>query len=163
MRKISKVLVFVSIAFILTGCSKEKEKNDTNIPETIKEIYEAKNPHIGDNSADSKLVELLMNYYKINDKYTIELITDKRPYILILHFDSEPDKIKMLDISSCLLALVDNCNEVRWDYEKNKELNTEYVKVKESDVNKNLDMKSVKEYSQSLEKFNLLLEKLEDN
>lgn len=161
MKKIRKILMFICIGINLVGCTSKKENPNVSVQDNVESIYAAKNPYIGDISADSKLLGLLINYFEISEEYTMELVTDEKPYVLIVHFNSEPDEFKMWDVSACFLALTDNCSEVRWDYEKNEELLTFYISI--DDVNANLNIKDIKDYSQSEEEFNLLLSKLQEN
>lgn len=159
-RKIKAIVLLLCMGIILSGCKGGMKNTEGSIPENINEIYEAKNPYIGDNSADNKLLGLLLDYFGISDEYLIELVTDEEPYILIVHFNTQPNDAKMWDVAASLLALIDNCSEVKWDYEKNGDMKTLYVK--EKDVNANLKIKDIKDYGRSAEELNLLFSKLEE-
>lgn len=99
------------------------------------ELYAAKNPYIGDMPANSRLAELLSISSKLGS-YTNELNTDEPPYGWELKFgDSWQKRIKdksyayennidpvekfneqMRSYACVLLALIDNCDEIRWSY-----------------------------------------------
>jgi len=122
-KKITRTLLFICIGIIISGCTRRKADVDESVPEQVKQIYEGRNSYIGNNSADSRLLNLLKEYYGVDQKYTMELLTVEKPYVLILHFDEEPDELKMWDIAA-----------VRWGYERDGELFTYYVT--EDDANK---------------------------
>jgi len=148
-KKITRTLLFICIGIIISGCTRRKADVDESVPEQVKQIYEGRNSYIGNNSADSRLLNLLKEYYGVDQKYTMELLTVEKPYVLILHFDEEPDELKMWNIAAVSLALIDNCSEVRWDYERDGELITYYVT--EDDANKILQINNIKDYSKSIE------------
>jgi len=149
MKKITPILLFICIGIIMSGCTRQQTDVGESVPEQIKQIFEARNSYIGNNSADSSLLNLLKEYYAVDQKYTMELLTFEEPYVLILHFGEEPDELKMWNISAVSLALIDNCSEVRWDYERDGELITYYVT--EDDTNKILQINNIKDYSKSKE------------
>lgn len=149
-------LLFICIGVIMSGCTGKKAGADESVPEQVKQIYEARNSYIGNNSADGRLLDLLKEYYGVDQDYTMELLTTEKPYVLILHFDEEPDELKMWDIAAISLALIDNCSEVRWNYERDGELITYYVT--EDDANKILQINNIKDYGKSIEELSKLMD-----
>lgn len=103
------------------------------------ELYKAKNPYIGDMPANNALAELLSISSRLGS-YTNELQTAQEPYSWELKFgDSwkrrfalssyayensltpfEKLNDKMRSYAYVLLALIDNCNEIKWSYTDDK-------------------------------------------
>lgn len=103
------------------------------------ELYDAKNPYIGDMPANNALAELLSISSRLGS-YTNELQTAQAPYSWELKFgDSWKRRIadnsyayessldpfeklndKMRSYACVLLALIDNCGEIKWSYTDNK-------------------------------------------
>lgn len=98
------------------------------ITKKAKELYAARNPYIGDISADLRLANLLGIGEAIGS-YTNKLNTQESegfeyPYSWELIFDRPwtdgYDKIynrKMKSYAYVLLALIDNCGEIKWTYQ----------------------------------------------
>ena len=98
------------------------------ITKKAKELYAARNPYIGDISADLRLANLLGIGEAIGS-YTNKLNTQESegfeyPYSWELIFDRPwtdgYDKIynrKMRSYAYVLLALIDNCGEIKWTYQ----------------------------------------------
>ena len=95
------------------------------ITKKAKELYAARNPYIGDISADLRLANLLGIGEAIGS-YTNKLNTQEfeYPYSWELIFDRPwtdgYDKIynrKMKSYAYVLLALIDNCGEIKWTYQ----------------------------------------------
>ena len=98
------------------------------ITKKAKELYAARNPYIGDISADQRLANLLGVGEAIGS-YTNKLNTQESegfeyPYSWELIFDRPwtdgYDKIynqKMKAYAYVLLALIDNCGEIKWTYQ----------------------------------------------
>ena len=98
------------------------------ITKKAKELYAARNPYIGDISADLRLANLLGIGEAIGS-YTNKLNTQgsegfEYPYSWELIFDRPwtdgYDKIynrKMRSYAYVLLALIDNCGEIKWTYQ----------------------------------------------
>lgn len=98
------------------------------ITKKAKELYAARNPYIGDISADLRLANLLGIGEAIGS-YTNKLNTQESegfeyPYSWELIFDRPwtdgYDKIynqKMKAYAYVLLALIDNCGEIKWTYQ----------------------------------------------
>ena len=98
------------------------------ITKKAKDLYAARNPYIGDISADQRLANLLGIGEAIGS-YTNKLNTQESegfeyPYSWELIFDRPwtdgYDKIynrKMRSYAYVLLALIDNCGEIKWTYQ----------------------------------------------
>ncbi len=97
------------------------------ITKRAKELYAARNPYIGDISADQKIANLLGVGEKLGS-YTNKLDTEEKegyeyPYGWELIFD-EPWKDgeakkrseKMKKYAYAMIALIDNCGEISWTY-----------------------------------------------
>lgn len=135
-------------------------KSAENISQAAIDLYEAANPYIGDVSADGELMGVIAEHLGgFGTGAITELQTDEEPYSLILHFSEEPDANAMWRNAVLLLALIENCGEVDWDYVSQDEKMNFYVPVE--DVNDILGMEDIKEYGTSAEKVEELLGLLE--
>ena len=93
--------------------------NEFNYP-TAQELYDLRNPYIGDASADSALLNAL-NIKENLGSFTIKLETQAEPYILRLNFADEITDATMFNTAMnayamLLLALIDNASEIQWCY-----------------------------------------------
>ena len=95
-------------------------------PVTAKDLLDARNPYIGDASADGRLISLAWDYYGLEPGWSMELQTTFLPYGMTLHLDQEPDNITMQKAAGLLLGLIDNCYSVSWDYPRDGQGNREY-------------------------------------
>lgn len=92
----------------------------TVISPLANELYQARNPYIGDASADGRLAGVL-GIGRYAGPFTNELQTSREPYGWTLNFqDSVRNSLameaSMKDYASVLLALTDNLGEVEWTY-----------------------------------------------
>lgn len=95
------------------------------ITKIAKELFAARNPYIGDISADQKIANLLGVGEKLGS-YTNKLDTEEKegweyPYSWELIFDepwkdAERRSEKMKNYAYALIALIDNCGEISWTY-----------------------------------------------
>lgn len=97
------------------------------ITKRAKELFAARNPYIGDISADQKIANLLGVGEKLGS-YTNKLDTEEKegyeyPYGWELIFDepwkdgeAEKRSEKMKNYAYALIALIDNCGEISWTY-----------------------------------------------
>lgn len=97
------------------------------ITKRAKELFAARNPYIGDISADQKIANLLEVGEKLGS-YTNKLDTEEKegweyPYSWELIFDepwkdaeAERRSEKMKNYAYALIALIDNCGEISWTY-----------------------------------------------
>ena len=96
------------------------KKDGTVISQLANELYEARNPYVGDGAADGKLAGALGIGRRIG-AFTSELDTAYEPYGWTLNFqdsvrDSHVMEGDMKDLGCVLLALTDNLGEVAWTY-----------------------------------------------
>lgn len=131
-----------------------------NISQAAIDLYEAGNPYIGDAPANGRLMEVISEYFGgFGPGATTELQTSEEPYCLTLHFSGEPDERAMWRNAVFLLALIENCGEVDWDYTAGDEKTTVYVPA--ADVNRILEIEDIKEYGTSAAKVQELLDIME--
>ena len=109
----------IEFASVLWSIATIRLKDGRYASQYARELYQAKTPYIGDNSKVLQILSLL----PIGElsPYTIELKTDGRPFRLTIKFDkefpSEPSTEKRLqDYSAVILCLIDNADEVVWEY-----------------------------------------------
>jgi hypothetical protein len=169
MKKIFILLWMVVLVTSLTACKLETdEKPVSKISTYVQELYESKNPYIGDSSATAKLINTL-NVNEQLGAYTIELQTSHEPYVLKLNFKEPVENREVFDLSMhnnalILLALIENAGEVHWAYTALE--NTEPVEitvyVSSKDEN-NLLSKNIKDYGGSQELLQELVDLIEAN
>lgn len=157
------ILVTVSC---LTDAKKELPESNTEIAEEnllafSETLYEAKNPYIGDISADGKLLSLLWKQYGIKNSAGTELQTYEEPYWITISFTEKPDDTAMWKAASVFLALVGNCEEFRWEFTENDMLYTYYVNA--TDLQEILKIENIKDFGTSSEKVAELLMLLEEH
>lgn len=96
------------------------KSDGTVISRKANDLYEAKNPYIGDASADGKLSETL-GIFKELGNFTNELQTSHEPYGWTLKFEesvsnSAAFEERMKAFACVLTALTDNLGQVNWTY-----------------------------------------------
>lgn len=64
-------------------------KREYEIPTNVKELFEAKNPYIGNHVADGKIMRILS--ISAQGVYTMELQTTEQPYGITMHFEKFPE------------------------------------------------------------------------
>lgn len=121
-----------------------------------KELFENRNPSIGDASADGKLVDTVKKQLNITESSTIELQTGQEPYELELHFTEKPDQACMKRAAVVLLGLIDNCGIVSWDYPDSGGISATFSMDAKAAAQM-IGVEDIKAYSQSPEKVNELL------
>ena len=114
---------------LCAGCTFTGAKNTTGetsqtteaaaVSDYAQTLYNNHNAYIGDNSADSALLQI-MGISKLG-AYTIELETSQEPYILQILFsdpvsDADTLNTSMEENAMLLLALIDNASEIQWQY-----------------------------------------------
>ncbi len=127
------------------------------------ELYKARNPYIGDMSANNRVSNALGISSDLG-KYLNSLQTSKEPYGWTLEFQDEVlggNQVKFdstMEAYACvLIALVDNCNEVSWTYTCNHESYASTFSAADAENKIGNDIKS---YASSPEKVQELLEVL---
>lgn len=124
--------------------------------EFAKALFESKNPYLGDIPANGKILTLLREYYQITGMEGVELQTYETPYWMTLSFREKPDDNAMYRLSALFLILVENCEEVRWEFIGEDEKITTYSVAVET-VERQLELEGLKEYSSSVEKLEQLI------
>lgn len=120
-------------------------------PVTAKDLLDARNPYIGDASADGRLISLAWDYYGLEPGWSMELQTTFLPYGMTLHLDQEPDNITMQKAAGLLLGLIDNCYSVSWDYPRDGQGNREYFYMPISAFSRYEGIPFTQEYTQAEE------------
>ncbi|MGE9993784.1 DUF4825 domain-containing protein [Peptoniphilaceae bacterium SGI.137] len=136
-------------------------ENGETISRLAGRLYAARNPYIGDISANLKIADAL----HISERYGAyknELQTSKEPYgwIIILEEPIDPSqetktRQKMLSDACLIIASVDNLGTVTWRYE-NGSGRQEYT-ITEAEATKNVGA-NIKSYSESASKIQKLVE-----
>ncbi|HKL79065.1 MAG TPA: M56 family metallopeptidase [Mobilitalea sp.] len=124
---VSALIIVIIIATVCVGCTFTGAQGNNKIPEVkdrvsdyARELYDSRNPYIGDAPADGALLNALEISEKL-DSFTFELETKEEPYILRLIFTNEliddgALNSAMNDNAMLLLALIDNASEIQWQY-----------------------------------------------
>ena len=124
MLKWKLILIAAGASLAMYGCSAKTpapppgrtDSAHVPAPEDAQNLFKLRTPLIGDAPADGKLADAVKNQFGITESSTLELMTEKEPYELILHFTEEPDPEAMKKSASLLLGLIDNCGIVSWTY-----------------------------------------------
>jgi hypothetical protein len=166
-------VVLLMAAILLTGCTftgaqkavEPKESSDS-VSEQAQTLYDLHNPYIGDASADGKLLETLGIGEQLG-AYTLELETSSEPYVLRLVFsdaitDTGAFNSAMTNNAIVLLALIDNASEIQWEYQSRdaKGAGTYTGSLTAADATATMNVKSIKEFAQSADKLQVLLDSL---
>lgn len=171
---IAVILLFFAVALLcLTDAGTEKPEDvvgtedtgedlaEKNPEELAEQLFKLENPYIGDVSADGKILSILFEQYHIAGTKGMELQTDAAPYWITIDFEKKPDETAMWKLAAVFLALVENCEELRWEYyDENQILKTSYVCT--DDLNQILNCESVKDYAVSPSEIAGLLQLLEN-
>lgn len=132
------IILVVAICCLTDAGDDSYDLDDTNItgelptenkihPETGKltdeylnilseKLYDAKNPYIGDVSANGKILRYLKETLDIQNTNGTELQTTQSPYWITLGFTERPETEEMIYLATMFLSLVDNASEFRWEY-----------------------------------------------
>ena len=141
----------------------------SEITKLASDLYNAKNPYIGDMSANGKLANLLFGRHMEQfGRCTFELQTTEEPYDWCFHFQEamEAEKTAMLEQSMreyaiVLLALVDNAGSIRWTYEETSEnATTEIESVMTIEQASEILGDNVKSFGENLHQVQKLLDVL---
>lgn len=153
---IAAIGVFIILGIcLLSNPESDIQKNTEKV--NVESVYELKNEYIGNASSDGAILQELQISNNLGS-YTTELETDSEPYVLRLCFEKEPADTdtfdsKMLEYSYLILALIDNADEVQWQYPVGDTLHTGYCSMEVAKSNLGVD---VKKYGTSLPKFEKL-------
>jgi len=146
----------------ITGAGTENTITDDTVTDYAKQLYELRNPYIGDAPADGALLKELGIQEKFGD-YTLELETSKTPYILRIMFtdlvtDRDAFDVKMTGCATILLALIDNADEIQWSYPYMVDGQKDQITVYWNEQNtRAMNIEDIKAYSESAEKVQELL------
>lgn len=135
----------------------------TVIEKQTQQLFDAKNPYIGDISADGRIAGLLGIAEKLGYAKTA-LQTTEEPYGWTFEFedewqraDEEWKNAKMQDFACVLLALIDNCGEIHWSYQINGKQCTRSWDLADA---KELLGEPVKSYGETVERLQMLMQRL---
>lgn len=178
---VSAMIGVLCIIFIISFAANPLAKADKNdavpvsdnksaveVSDLAKQLFDAQNPYIGDAPADGTLLKILGIQEKFGD-YTLELETEKTPYILRIAFTDEIsyqglNDSRMFKNAALLLALIDNADEIQWSCPTvehgRKNLITVYYNQQNLDLIGIMDIKS---YGETAEKVQELIDILESN
>jgi len=170
----SLVAMVALIVALVAGCLTDaKEENGTNditsenemtddvVANFAETLYDIKSPYIGDVVTNGKILNVLFEkLYLEKGRGGMELQTRMEPYWLSISFHEEPDTNKMWQASAMYLALVENANEVRWNYYNEFKMHTHYVTTEL--INSQLGDIDIKSYGASTEKIAELWKLLEE-
>ncbi len=114
---------------IISPQTEQKPKDDKDF---AKILFDNKNKYIGDAPHDGRLLGLLEVQKEFGD-YTIALETKARPYVLRVNLKNKPEMEdeaiqRMGKDSALLLALIDNADQIQWNYLINQ-MGEEYSKT----------------------------------
>ncbi len=121
------LLTVLVVAALAVGCTfsggsrEDAGLADGTVATLAQELFAARNPYLGDASADSALLSLL-GVGDVLGNYTLELETSQQPYVLRLLFENQftaADRINetMRPYATVLLALIDNVDRLDWQYQ----------------------------------------------
>lgn len=124
-----------------------------DIPGMLAEqLFQAKNPYIGDMPANGRLASVL-NIQKYLGDYKVSLQTKEEPYGWTFEFVDKVDKVKqkefnetMSNYAYILIALTENLNQVTWTYPSDDGLESQAITAEEAT---NAFKKEIKSYSNS--------------
>ena len=93
---------------------------DNTASDLARELYQLRNPYIGDVSANSRILSSLLSN-EVSVPFHMELETRETPYVLRVIFEEMPENPAKLDSwmsgqGLMILALIDNADEVQWAY-----------------------------------------------
>ncbi len=139
------------------------KSDGTVITKKARELFENKNPYIGNMAANEKIAGTLGIYDSLGE-YKNELHTTEEPFGWTFLFQKEvlsANQVKfdsiMESYGAALLALIDNCGEVTWTYTSGPQTIKKTYTREEADKRLGRDIKS---YAESPEKVQELLDLL---
>ena len=99
--------------------SAEELEKEYSVSPDVRDMLAAKNPYIGDASADGEVLGAVrLGHMGAGE---MELQTSEEPYVLMVHFEDEPEdpavwNIQMRKKAVMILALIDNAGAVEWTH-----------------------------------------------
>ncbi|HBN56219.1 MAG TPA: hypothetical protein DD414_05545 [Lachnospiraceae bacterium] len=128
---------------------------DAVYPDAARELYEAKNPYVGDISADGRLIGAIVSAMPESAlaeySFKTELQTSHEPYEFHFLLEEDGERLKlnreeeervcqdMQAVSALMLALTDNLGEVYWHYIPADPLEEESPEVTETAICQNIE------------------------
>ncbi|MFR3730173.1 DUF4825 domain-containing protein [Lacrimispora sp.] len=139
------------------------KSDGTIITKKANDLFQNRNPYIGDMPANGKIAQTLEIYRSLGE-YKNELQTTREPYGWTLLFQKEvlpANQIKfdsmMESYAAAILALIDNCGEVTWTYSSGQQTVKKTYTLEEANKRFGNDIKS---YAASPQKVQELLDLL---
>lgn len=163
MKKTMLFTMILALILSLTACASDMgNKTATTDIAFAQQLFESRNPYVGDNSADLEILTLLNISEDLGD-YTIELQTSAEPYSLKLNFqdpvmDKDAFDLQMQNNACLILALIENAGEVHWSYpaQENSEAGEITGSVSAVEISTRLD-KDIKKFGETPEQMQELL------
>lgn len=138
-------------------------------------LYEARNPYVGDASANGRLLgvicERLPNTLAAETSFKMELQTGEEPYGFHFRLEKEPpnpglekelEDMDMAEVAVLMLALTDNLGIVKWSYVGSEgEGFSDGGSLNAQEAAAWCGSEDIKEFSASEEKVQLLLDRME--
>lgn len=139
-------------------------QNEYQYQTPVRELFEAKNPYIGDHVADGAVLRTLM-IPSIGD-FGMELQTSEEPYGMILHFEETPiNEIefheKMLKRAALFLTVTENAGYFEWTY-PSSDGTIKRQKYSVEDIEQILEISELKAYASTRHSLNDLVTELEN-
>lgn len=162
-------------------CGRLIWQDGTNIDACTTALFSKKTPYVGNASAVGALLSDLSFWYGPLDTYTLSLQTSSQPYGLLMDFsqgtvNAAELRQQMRTVSTLLLALVENLEQVSWrctvdgvvqthtvSLEETNAMVKEMVKAYNAALNINMEpLESVKDYAASAAALQQLCHLLEE-
>ena len=152
LKKLLVLLMILLFSLTLIACTSSSPEGEDNAI-WAENLFANRNSYIGDNVADSDLLNVLAVSQNIGD-YTLELQTETEPYALIIHFACEEKKPELIEkYAYVLLALIENVEKISWTFSDEA---TGELDVDTANANLSQNIKSFGKSKSTVEK--LLLE-----
>ncbi|MGN0405243.1 MAG: M56 family metallopeptidase [Bariatricus sp.] len=131
-----------------------------SVSERAKELYQAKNPYLGDVVADETILQLL-NLSSFGE-YTIELNTSGADYGITINFAAAPLNEytaydDMLKKAALFLILTDNAEYFEWTYPAPDETEVRRLRCTAEKLEEILQIEDIKSFSSSEENLQIFL------
>lgn len=137
-------------------------------------LYEARNPYVGDVSADGRLLGVISRTFPkgviAKTPYKTELQTSEEPYEFHFRLIKEPpesgiekelEDMDMTEAAVLMLALTDNLGVVRWSYESSEGVTlSEGGSIDKEEAAKWCGSENIKEFASSAERVQDLLDRI---
>ena len=123
-----------------------------SVSERAKELYQAKNPYLGDVTADETILQLI-NIASFGE-YTLELNTKETGYGITINFAESPRNEyttynDMLKKAALFLILTDNAEYFEWTYPAPDETEVRRFRCSSENLEQILQIEDIKSFSSS--------------